>query len=44
MVSGLDPKDLFDQAFHGIFFHWQQHVKQDPKLRQRNRWRFFPPS
>ena len=22
MVSGLDPKDLFDQAFHGVLFHW----------------------
>jgi hypothetical protein len=24
MVSVLNPKHLFDQAFHGLFFHWQQ--------------------
>ena len=22
MVSLLEPKDLFDQAFHAMVFHW----------------------
>ena len=43
IISDLEPKDLFDQASHGMLFHWQQHVKQEPKLRQRNRWFLFPP-
>ena len=44
MVSGLDPKDLFDQAFHGMLFHRQQYLEQDSKLRQRNGWCFFSPT
>jgi hypothetical protein len=44
MVPGLYPSDLFEQAFKRMPFHWQKYFEKDPKLRQRNRRRFFFPS